>query len=169
MRVTIMFLLHLFVNKEKFHQFWLMQFSVWCRLNCNIFSLDFCKTYAIFLHCDRQLSWQFHTFERNMQFWHTMIGNFYDKFIFLNEWCHFYTEIGKFTDDFMSWGRYVIFIRWIFCIFWVPYDQKKKKMDGTYKLFLSDGYFAFSGYPMRKKWTVPFDTARFPSFPGRKQ
>ena len=62
-----------------------------------------------------------------MQFWYTKIGNFYDDLMFLNKWHHSYTEIHKLPDDFMSWTRYAIFIRWIFCIFGVPF----KKMYST--------------------------------------
>ena len=89
------------------------------------------------------------------QFSYTKIGNFPDDFIPLNEihyfdtliqatfmtifmllieWHHFYTETGKFPDDFMPWMRHAIFFRWIFCIFWVPYE----------------------------KWIVPLDAACFP-------
>ena len=37
---------------------------------------------------------------------------------------HFYTKICNFPDDFMTWTKYTIFIRWIFCIFQVPYEKK---------------------------------------------
>ena len=40
------------------------------------------KTYAIFLHRDRQHSWWFYTFERDMQFWYIEIDNFHDDFMF---------------------------------------------------------------------------------------
>ena len=43
--------------------------------------------------------------------------------MFLKEWRHFYTKIGRFPNNFMSWSRCAIFIRWTFCIFWVPYNQ----------------------------------------------
>ena len=45
-----------------------MQFSVWHRSKCTIFSLDLLKTYAIFLHWERQLSRQFYVYEWDMQF-----------------------------------------------------------------------------------------------------
>ena len=57
-----------------------------------------------------------------MQFSYTEIGNPPDGVMFLNERCHFYTETGKFPDDFMSW-RYAIFMGWIFCIFQIPYEK----------------------------------------------
>ena len=53
-------------------------------------------------------------FEQNMQFWCTEIGNFLDHFIFLIGWLHFYTEIRKFPDNFITWTRDAIFIRQIF-------------------------------------------------------
>ena len=58
---------------------------------------------------------------------HIKIGNFHDDFMFLNKWHHFYTQIGKFPDNFMSWTRYVLCIKWIFCIFRV----RCKKLDGN--------------------------------------
>ena len=60
-------------------------------------------TYVIFIHWDRQLSLRFHFFFE----WVTSI----------------YTEINRFPDDFMSWTRCAIFIRWILNIFWVPYKK----------------------------------------------
>ena len=97
------------------------------RSKCNIFSLDLLKIYAIFLHWNRHLSWQFYIFEWDTQLWYNEIGNFHDDFMFLIEWCHFHTEICKFPENFMSWTRYAIFIGWLFCIFRVPYE----KMDST--------------------------------------
>ena len=67
-------------------------------------------TNTIFLHPDRQLSQWFYTFERDMQVWHTEIGNFHDDFMFLIEWRHFYTKICTFPDEFMTRKRYAIFI-----------------------------------------------------------
>ena len=81
------------------------------------------STYTWFSHAQSQ----FRAFEQDTQFSHTKIGNFCDSFKFLIEWHHFYTKIGKFPDDFMSWTRYAIFIRWIFCIFHVPCE----KVDST--------------------------------------
>ena len=56
-----------------------------------------------------------------MQFLYTNIGNFHGNFKFLNKWCQFYTEIGKFPDGFMSWTRCTILIGWRCSIFQVPY------------------------------------------------
>ena len=51
----------------------------------------------------------FYVFEQDMQVSFNKISNFPDSSIFLNEWCHFYTDIGKFPDNFMSWTSYAIF------------------------------------------------------------
>ena len=124
--MTVLFLLHfLCVINGKLRHFRLTQFLGCWRAKCDIFSLDVFKTYAVFSHGDRQLSWRLYIFERDMQFWYTKIGNFHDDFIFLIEWCHFLTDIRTFLDDFMTWTRYAIFIGWIFCIFQVPYEKKR--------------------------------------------
>ena len=53
-----------------------------------------------------------------MQSWYTNIVNFHDDFMFLIDWCHFYTEIGKFPmilwleqDKQLLLGRYFPFSR----------------------------------------------------------
>ena len=129
-----------FVNKQKLLHFWLTQFFGWCGSKCYSFSPDLCKTYAIFLHQDRQLSWWFCTFEWDTQLWYTDTGNFHDNFMFLIKWHHFYTKIGKFPTDFMTWTRYAIFIWWISCIFRVPYektDSTNQKWPETIKIWKS--------------------------------
>ena len=126
MKVTIMFLPHFFFfNKETLHNFWLTQFFGLHRSKCNIFSLNWLKTYAIFLHSDRQLSWQLYIFERDAQFWYTKLANFHDDLCFWLSDVIFTPryEIWKFRDDFMAWTRYASFIGWIFCIFRVPYGK----------------------------------------------
>ena len=94
-----------------------MQFFGWHSSKWNIYSLYFFKTYAIFLHWDRQLSWWYYIFEWDKQFWFTEIGNFSDNLIFSIKWQVFYNFF------FYTWTRYTIFIGWIFCIFWVPYEK----------------------------------------------
>ena len=65
----------------------------------------------------------FISFNKMHNFDTVLFGNFHDDFMFLTKWHHFHTKMGKFPDDFMAWTRYAIFIRWIFCIFWVPYER----------------------------------------------
>ena len=126
------------------------QFSVWRRSQCNNFSLDLLKTYAIFLHRDRQLSWWSYIFERHTQFWYTEIGSFYD----LKKKEKFFDRV----TSFLHWDTQVS--RWF-------YDLHKICN------FLTGGYFALPGYPMKKQ-IVPIDTAGFPltettNFENRKK
>ena len=65
-------------------------------------------------------------FERDTQFTYTEIGNFPNDFMSFNELNNFYTEIGKFAD---------------ICIYVFEWCMQ----------ILSDGYFAFSEYPMKNK------------------
>ena len=98
MRVTIMILL-LFLLIKRNYCFRLAQIFGWRRSKYSIFSVYFLKTFTNFLHWDTQLSWQFHIFGWDTQFWYTKIGNFHDNFMFLVKWCHFYTtEMCKFSD-----------------------------------------------------------------------
>ena len=134
-----MFLLHFLLIKRNYFIFNLCNFLFDTDQSATFPLFDSLKTYAVFLHQDRQLSWWFYIFQQDTQFWYNVIGNFHDDFMFLTKWHHFHTKMGKFPDDFMAWTRYAIFIRWIFCIFWVPYER----------------------VPYEKKWIVTIDTARF--------
>ena len=57
--------------KRYYDIFVLHNFFCWRRSKCNTFSHDLLKTYAIFLHQHRQLSWWLYAFERDTQFWYT--------------------------------------------------------------------------------------------------
>ena len=121
-RVTVMFLFH--INEEKLHHFGLTQFSVWHRFKCNIFSLDLLKTYAIFLHQDRQLSWRF--------------------FLPLNEICSFDTpKLATFLTSLCFWMSDVIFIPRQASFQTILYLEQDMQ-------FLSRGCLAFSRYPINK-------------------
>ena len=92
-------ILLLFLLIKRNYCFRLAQIFGWRRSKYSIFSVYFLKTFANFLHWDTQLSWQFHIFGWDTQFWYTKIGNFHDNFMFLVKWCHFYTtEMCKFSD-----------------------------------------------------------------------
>ena len=70
-----------------------------------------------------------------MQFWYTETGNFRDVFMFLNEWCNIYTEIGKFSDDSMSWTRYAIF-HWVDILHFPDTLQTNEKYQLMQQAFL---------------------------------
>ena len=76
------------------------------------------KTYAIFLHWDRQLSW-FYVFEQYTQILYTEIGNRPDDFMSFNELCNFYTD-RQVSRRFMPLNELHHFHPAdFFCIFWV--------------------------------------------------
>ena len=142
MRMTVVlcsyyvFFLFFFVYKEKLHHFWLKLFfsCCWHRSKCNIFSLNLLKTSTIFLHQNRELSWRFYIFERDMQL-HTQRQATFRMILCF--WC----------CDVIFIPRYASFQK----ILWFEQDLR----------FLLGGYFPFSGYPT-KKWIVPINAARFP-------
>ena len=112
------------INEEKLHHFRLTQFSVWHRFKCNIFSLDLLKTYAIFLHQDKQLSWRF--------------------FLPLNEICSFDTpKLATFLTSLCFWMCDVIFIPRQASFQTILYLEQDMQ-------FLSRGCLAFSRYPINK-------------------
>ena len=134
MRVTVMFLLHFLLIKRNYFIFYLCNFLVDTDQNATFPLLNY-----IIL----------------MQFSNNEIGNFPDNFksfnklssfdtlilatfmtMFFIKWCHFHTERGKFPDAFMTWMKYAIFIRWIFCIFQVP-NEKTDSTNQRGMLFLA--------------------------------
>ena len=76
------FITSFFVNKENMYTLFLTYSIFWLthiKMQHFLSWLTKLKTYTIFLLQDRQLSWQFYIFEREMQFWYTKFGNFHNE------------------------------------------------------------------------------------------
>ena len=117
MRMTIMFFLMTLLIRRNYIIFNVCNFLVDADQNAT-FSL---LTYSRLTQFSCTKSGNF------TQFLYTEIGNVHDNFMFFIEWRYFYTKIGQFSGDFMTWTRYAIFIGWMFSIFREPYEN----MDST--------------------------------------
>ena len=117
-----------------------MKFFGWHRSKCNIFSLDWLKTYAIFLHQDRQLSWWFYIFQQDAQFWYSVIWQLSWRF-------HVFDQVTSSSHQDGQVSRWFYGLNKI-CNF---YQVDILHFLGT----------LWKGTPPKKKWIVTIDAARF--------
>ena len=104
--------------------------------------------YNFLFDTDQNSTFSLLSYVRLMQFSYTKTGNFPDDFISLNEirntdtlrlatfmtiLCFRSSDVifTQFPDDFLTWARCAIFMGWIFCIFWVPYEKTDSPINAA--------------------------------------